>query len=463
MCSKFMMMVAPGPIPLHHHPTAVSPPPQPGAHLGKIHAKTLDLEHNAIINDMVTKRTRLCELQATLTGVQSDINALEKRARNTLSDEEFAQLSRSHDARVILERDIDHMTNQSDDVGYYMRTANILFRYYDIIEKGNGCGGMAVAAPSHSLAVEGGGGGGGGGGGNNSILRYFMSEGGGKSSAPSSASKPAAFSPKTGNDEKKGGCGGGGDDRATLLDRYIQSARNEGPTRHIAAVPNHEHPSTPSRHTCIHCGKQEMTVMLQEGYVYCNACHTVEYVLVDHDKPSYKDPPKEVAYFAYKRINHLNEWLNQVQGKETTVIPDDVFDSILVEIKKQKLTNMAELTRKKVKDILKKLRINKYYEHVPHIINRLNGMPSPHMPPELEDRVRHMFCMIQVPFLKHSPSSRKNFLSYSYCLHKMMQLLEKDQYLDSFPLLKSREKLHQQDQIWQKICDDIGWDFIPSL
>jgi hypothetical protein len=74
-----------------------------------------------------------------------------------------------------------------------------------------------------------------------------------------------------------------------------------------------------------------------------------------------------------------------------------------------------------------------------------------------------MFCLIQGPFLRFSPLQRKNFLSYSFCLHKMMQLLDRDEYLESFPLLKSREKLHQQDVIWQKICEDLGWDFIPSL
>ena len=205
-------------------------------------------------------------------------------------------------------------------------------------------------------------------------------------------------------------------------------------------------------------------MLLQHGSVYCRACHTVEYVDVDHERPSLREISKDGAGFAaYKRINHFNEWLNQVQGKETTEIPDDVYDSILLEVKKQKLTNMAELTQRRVKDILRKLRINKYYEHIPHIINRLNGMPSPHFPPELEDRLRHMFCQIQGPFLRFSPSQRKNFLSYSFCLHKMMQLLEKDQYLSSFPLLKSREKLQQQDQIWRKICEELGWDFIPSL
>ena len=215
---------------------------------------------------------------------------------------------------------------------------------------------------------------------------------------------------------------------------------------------------------CRHCGTVSVrTLMLQDGYVFCPHCHTVEYVLIDHDKPSYKDPPKEIAYFAYKRINHFNEWLNQVQGKETTEIPEEVYDCILLEIKKQKLTNMALLTRARVKDILKKLRIHKYYEHVPHIINRLNGMPSVQLSADLEDKLRHMFCLIQVPFLKHAPPTRKNFLSYSYCINKMLQLLEQDQYLGSFALLKSREKLALQDATWKKICAELGWDFIPSL
>ena len=259
----------------------------------------------------------------------------------------------------------------------------------------------------------------------------------------------------------------GTDDRATLFDKYMNLLESDGVRARANLRVNQAKASLAfgggQSGQCSFCKGLDRTVKLQEGYVFCNKCHTVEYILVDHEKPSYKDPPKEVAYFAYKRINHFNEWLNQVQGKETTDIPEDVFDSILFEIKKQKVFNMAMLTRKKVKDILKKLRINKFYEHVPQIINRLNGIPSPHLSPELEDRLRHMFCQIQVPFLKHSPKNRKNFLSYSYCLNKMMQLLEKDQYLESFPLLKSREKLHQQDVIWQKICAEIGWDYIPSL
>jgi hypothetical protein len=41
--------------------------------------------------------------------------------------------------------------------------------------------------------------------------------------------------------------------------------------------------------------------------------------------------------------------------------------------------------------------------------------------------------------------------------------LEYDHLLCFFTLLKSREKLHQQDVIWEKMCKDLNWEFIPSL
>jgi len=74
-----------------------------------------------------------------------------------------------------------------------------------------------------------------------------------------------------------------------------------------------------------------------------------------------------------------------------------------------------------------------------------------------------MFKEIQAPFLRHCPQSRKNFLSYSFCLHKLVQILGLHDYLKYFTLLRSREKLYIQDQIWKKICEDLGWTMYPSL
>ena len=74
-----------------------------------------------------------------------------------------------------------------------------------------------------------------------------------------------------------------------------------------------------------------------------------------------------------------------------------------------------------------------------------------------------MFKEIQIPFQNNCPAYRKNFLSYSYILHKFVQLLELDEFISCFLLLKSREKLHQQDLIWKQICEYLKWEFIASV
>ena len=199
-----------------------------------------------------------------------------------------------------------------------------------------------------------------------------------------------------------------------------------------------------------------------EGLIICPYCGTQEKILIDNDKSSYKDPPREISYFAYKKINHFNEWLAQFQAKETTDIPPEVYDSIRTELKKENI-NPLTVKQKKIRDTLKKLNLNKYYEHVPHILNRLSGKPAPKIPRQTEEKLRIMFKDIQTPWIKHCPSNRSNFFSYSYVLYKCLELLEEDQFLRYFTLLKSREKLAEQDNIWKLICKDLQWEYIKTI
>ena len=85
------------------------------------------------------------------------------------------------------------------------------------------------------------------------------------------------------------------------------------------------------------------------------------------------------------------------------------------------------------------------------------------MPIEIEERLRLMFKEIQKPFDDNCPAERKNFLSYSFVLYKFCELLSEDSYLQYFPLLKSKEKLHQQDVIWKRICATLKWELIPTI
>ena len=213
---------------------------------------------------------------------------------------------------------------------------------------------------------------------------------------------------------------------------------------------------------CTKCNvaKEEIA---SEGILACPLCGSEEYMMVVSDYPGFNDPPKERNNYAYKKINHLNEILNQFQAKESTIIPEEVMNEIIIEIRKRRIQNVGDLCEREIREILKKIDRSKYYEHVPHIVSRLNGNPPPTITPEIEEKIRAMFQEIQAPFLLFCPDDRTNFLSYSYILYKFFELLELDEYKIYFPLLKSRDRLIAHDQIWEKICEYLRWEFIRSV
>ena len=212
---------------------------------------------------------------------------------------------------------------------------------------------------------------------------------------------------------------------------------------------------------CQSCYKGEMIPLDDEGVLICNVCAVNIPYLIENEKPSYKEPPKEVCFYAYKKINHFKEILAQFQGKETTQIPDDVIEQIQQQIKKERI-GLEQLTHHKTKEILKKLGFNKYYEHIAFIKNKL-GIKPPVFSPELEDTLCNLFMEIQAPYAKTCPDYRVNFLNYYYVLFKFCELLEETQYLHDIPLLKDREKLIEQDETWKKMCIELDWEFIPTV
>lgn len=216
---------------------------------------------------------------------------------------------------------------------------------------------------------------------------------------------------------------------------------------------------------CTTCNIEKLLSINDSAYV-CPGCGQVDGVNFEIEKSSTHESTKEGSAY-YKRINHFIEWLNQIQGKEATVIPDEVHNQILKEIKKSRITDLKTITPQQIRAILKKLHLNKYYEHIFYIINKITGLPPPTFSREIEEKFRQMFKQIQEPFAiycpKEGPEKRKNFLSYSYVLYKFCEILELDSYLKYFTLLKNRSKLLQQDLLFSKICKHLHWQFLPSL
>jgi hypothetical protein len=171
------------------------------------------------------------------------------------------------------------------------------------------------------------------------------------------------------------------------------------------------------------------------------------------------------GHCAYRRVNHFSEWLNSLQARESTVIPEEILEAVRAEFRKARATTRADITPRQVKSHLKKLRLSKFYEHTYAICNALNGTPAPKLSPAVEARLKSMFNEIEAPFEKWKfmmGPKRKNMLNCGYCLYKMCELLGEDDLLSHFALLKSQDKLYQMDAVWKKICAELHWEYIPT-
>jgi len=234
--------------------------------------------------------------------------------------------------------------------------------------------------------------------------------------------------------------------RSSLLNQYCQR---------IEGIRTIKDDGTNRIKYCKECNI-EKTLDLGESTFVCIICGDSEEIILDEDRQI-----KE--YSPYQRKNHFKEWLNQFQAKESTEIPENIFVEVISELNKNRIKDLKNLNRDIMKLILKKLGYNNLYEHIPFIINKLTGLDPPTISRNVELKFIDMFSKIQDPWEIYKPVGRKNFLSYSYVLHKFCQLLELDNLLNSFPLLKSIKNLKEQEEVWEKICKYLKWEFISSI
>ena len=218
------------------------------------------------------------------------------------------------------------------------------------------------------------------------------------------------------------------------------------------------------RESCSNCGHDRVQVD-SESLCYCPNCGLEEALLIDTEYQSAMDGAGDSSNFPYQRKHHFSEILSLLQARESSDIPQEVLDNILLEMKKEGLNDLTALTRAKVRKYLEKYSdrgFSKYYEHASLIINRLNGLPPKTMTPEMEASLNYWFNRLQEPYEMHR-QNRRNFPSYKYVLHKLCEFLGYKEFIDEFPLLKSKDKLREIDKIWKKLCDEIGIIYVSSF
>lgn len=222
--------------------------------------KTLDIQHTARIAEFEKTQDKLTYLSSSIANIENILLEFKEKQKHgyEASEEETLYMIQLRDEKNLLKRELEEI-QEHDEIDYFTNTAPILFQYYDIVEKGTD--------DLQNSSIK-----------DNDILKFFI--------APQ----------KDATEEKSATV-----DRASLLEKYLLLTDEN----YVKSI-DHD-----LKEKCIYCGCSNRNVMLNEGMIHCNKCDGIEYIIIDHDRPSYKEIPREVTYFSYKRINHLNEFKYQ--------------------------------------------------------------------------------------------------------------------------------------------------------
>jgi hypothetical protein len=244
--------------------------------------------------------------------------------------------------------------------------------------------------------------------------------------------------------------------RLSLLNEYLE-INDPNYTKQQVSYNNDEY--------CKNCNTYR-EIISSESIMICPDCGEQIDNIIDYDKPSYKDPQQENSKFKYERLKHFKDHLLRIQAKQSKQIPQIIYDVILYECAKNRITNLALLNEEMVKLFLSKYMeygFNNYYENAYKIIYKLTNIEPLNVPVEIEEELCQMFLKIEEPFDNNKPNDRFNLISYPYVFYKLCEIKGYKEYLKYFNLLKTNDKLFEQDKTWKMICQANGWKFYESI
>lgn len=237
----------------------------------------------------------------------------------------------------------------------------------------------------------------------------------------------------------------------TLIARCREEVWGESSRHHAICVRPYD--------ICQRCGSEMKSARF---FMLCTSCGNTNARIKRKDMNFKELECVQDTSPSYKRDNHLHEWITRVQALERKVVPVEVKKEVLAAFDKWGF-DRKKPTKVLVRKFLRDAGYQRYFEHVPQIMQWLSGSPQIHFTDDTVQKIKRVFREIQAPFERHKPKDRKNFLSYSYVLYKVCELLELDHMLHAFSLLKSRQNLMKADKVWKGICADCGYQYIPTV
>ena len=236
------------------------------------HPVNIDNKHSEILKLFEHQPQMINELKTQLTKYIGEYEQLSSIDNTVITNEQLETKFELKFQIDEIEKKIAHIEQQNNPIKYFVHTGHTLFQYYNkvnVVEQT-----QPIFENKNPLSK--------------SILEFFKPEP--VSNGP--------FVPTLGITQESVVESKNVKTKTQMMDKYMSYVDS----RYITDKNKED-----DIEVCNTCNTQKLFIHA-EGIMVCQKCGIQDYVLIDCDKPSYKEPPKEIAYFAYKRINHFNGW-----------------------------------------------------------------------------------------------------------------------------------------------------------
>jgi len=239
---------------------------------------TLDVCHEKQLDQFSKEYSNLNKLEKELKIIEKKIKKINNSKNNTNQNNKDPNSSDSNtsDSNNVSDKlniiydlnskkkniinSINSINSKKKEIEYLTNTSDILFNYYDSIEN--------TTDSSNNPNVK-------------KIVDFF------------NPNKIKDNSPRKDNDDSN--------NRSELLENYLSTTDKNYINNNLESIDD----------ICNYCKSQNISELSNDGILYCNDCNTIEFILTDNERPSYRDPPKEISYFSYNRINHFDIGVKQ--------------------------------------------------------------------------------------------------------------------------------------------------------
>jgi ribosomal protein S27E len=255
---------------------------------------TLDAKHNEFLNQIKDEISNLPLLKENLKELIHEYTILKQIPKEDLSIEQFNYKFKLKNDIIQLKEKIKTIKNNDSLNEYYLKVGDLLYQYYDNIDNianddnnennndSNESSFNQVSKPTNNKQSK-----------NNCVLDFFKP-------TNTIADEPIKESNYTNTKISDFVKTKSNFKRTHILNDYLKKVDDEY---------NSDILLDENVYKCPDCDNEEMILLSSEGIQICKKCGLQQSILIESDKPSFKDPPPEICYFSYKRINHFNEWL----------------------------------------------------------------------------------------------------------------------------------------------------------